>query len=230
MAIPARFLVREAIDDAYERIGKNPILLDAQTLISAQRSIRLLLDEWNNDGVMMWRILTDQQLSISAIGLETFTLPSNVMDILDMAVFRSEAKIPMIEVSRTDWFALPDRTNSSGMPTRWWPERNQEPILVHTYPKTENTSDILIYDCMTYFAESTSLSSFADVRRNWNEAFVAGLAAKFAEKWAPDRLVEKRQLAGGPLQMGGAYTIAKMGDRERGDTVFVLNKRRRQHR
>lgn len=230
MAIPARFLVREAIDDAYERIGKNPASIDVPILISCQRSIRLMLDDWNNDGVMMWRILTDQQLAISAIGDEDFTLPSNVMDILDMAVFRSNAKIPMIEISRTDWFALPDRTNSSGMPTRWWPERNQEPILVHTYPKAENTSDILVYDAMTYFAESTSLSSFADVRRNWNEAFVSGLAAKFAEKWAPDRLDEKRKLAGGPLLMGGAYAVAKMGDRERGDTVFVLNKRRRRHR
>lgn len=230
MSILLRFLVREAIDDAYERIGRNVVGLDAAALISCQRSVRLLLDEWNNDGVMMWRYVTDQQLTITSVGLETFTLPDNVMEIVDMAILRNSAKIPMIEISRTDWFALPDRINSKGMPTRWWPERNQEPILVHTYPKTENTTDVLIYDAMTYFEDSTSLSSFADVRRNWNEAFVAGLAAKFAEKWAPDRLAEKIGLAGGPLRSGGAYAIAKMGDRERGDTVFVLNKRRRQHR
>lgn len=229
MAIPVRLLVREAIDDAYERIGKNPATLDSERLISCQRSIRLLLTDWNNDGVMFWRIQTDQELTID-IGDETIALPANVMDVLDMAVRRDDAKIPMSEISRIDWFAIPDRINSSGMPTRYWVERNVEPPVVHFYPKAENDTDVLVYDCITFFAESTSLSTYADVRRNWDEAFVSGLAVKFAEKWAADRLVEKQTLYGGPQKMIGAYAMAKMGDRERGDTVFVLNKRRRQHR
>lgn len=228
MAIPARLLVREAIDDAYERIGLPLSDLDANRLISCQRSIRLLLDEWNNDGVTMWRVLTDQQATALAVGDEDADMPTNVLDVLDMAVLREESKIPMAQFSRSDWFSLPDRINSSGMPTRWWAERNAEPIVVHFYPKAENATDVLIYDCISFFEDSTALSSFADVRRNWNEAFVSGLSCKFAEKWAPARLIEKMGIYGGPLKPGtGAYAVAKMGDRDRGDTVFTLNKRRR---
>lgn len=225
MGLPAAFSVAEGIEEAFERIGRAPSGLGAEHLISARRSIRLLLSDWNTDGVDFWKVAS-LQLHTLALNESYFTPVSGTIDILDCAVRRNNFDTPMLIVSQTDWFAIPDKT-ITGMPNRLWLERLATSKIAHIWPASANATDIIVYNAMVRFNDSSVLSSEADVPDMWLEAFYAGLAFKLAEKFAPERLAEKEQLYGGPLKNYGAYYRARIGDRERSDTTMVVHHSRR---
>lgn len=272
MAFPSSYRIAEAIDEAWERIQIDPKGLDGQQLASTKRSIRLLLDDWNNDSVDFWKVASAQTAAV-ATGDQAFTPVTGCIDILDIGVVRSAYMTPMSIIARSDWFAIPDKGLAAGMANRMWLERvatqsgsggtayllaetgdillaedgtallaeGAVPItsglVAHFYPKAENSTDILIYDAMMQFNDSTVLGGSPDVPPRWNEAFTAGLTWKLAEKFRPAAAKDKQILYGGPgfdwVKMNvamPAYQRARMGDRERGDTILVYQRSRRTRR
>ena len=234
MALPGTFSVANAIDEAFERIGFDPTGLTARHINSARRSIRLLLSDWNNDSVDFWKVVSGVQVPL-VYNQASFTPVEGCIDILRIACRRDRYDTPMLIIAASDWFAIPDKTQDIGMPTRLWNERLVNTQIGHIWPFSENDTDILIYDAMVRFQDSTILAAGADVPDEWLEAFTAGLAAKLAEKFAPQRLEEKMKLYGGPMPDGGlsnkgAYGRARVGNRERTDTVMVVHKGRRWRR
>jgi hypothetical protein len=229
MALPAAFTVSQSIDEAFERLQFSPEALTPQHLVSARRSIRLMLDDWNNDSVDFWKVQSGIQ-HVQTILEASFVPPVGVIDILDMAVLRDTYTTPMVTLSRADWFAIPDKATVKGMANRFWLERLIAGLTCHIYPFAENSTDILIYDAMIQFNDSSILQGSADVPPLWNEAFTAGLTAKLAEKFRPQVFADKMALAGGPFMPTGAYARARTGARERADTIMILHKGRRQRR
>jgi hypothetical protein len=227
MALPADFDVASFIDEAFERIGFDPSAIVDRHIESAQRSIRLMLDSWNNDGVNFWKVVTEQRLFTA--GDQTFAPVSGIMDIMRASVLRGTIYTPMVIISAGDWFAIPDKTSAAGLANRLWFQKSIPPFI-NVWPKAENSTDILVYDAILEFDDSGTLASAPNIRQQWNGAFAAGLAFHLAEKFAPARLAEKAALYGGPGKPGGAYGVAKMGERERSDTVMVVNKTRRWRR
>lgn len=226
MALPATFTVAAALDEAWERIGKDPSLLTGRHIISAQRSIRLMLVQWNNDGILFIKV-TAGLLHTVALAETSFVAATGVIDILDAALRRSSLDSPMLMLSRAEWFNLPDKLLAQAMPDRFWVERIASPPTVHFYPMAENATDVIIYDAVTRFNDSSALAAAPDVQELWLEAFVSGLTAYLAEKFAPHRFIEKMALYGGPGKRTGAYAVAKMGNAEKGDLQFTMPRRRR---
>lgn len=229
MALPSAFTVSQGIDEAFERIGYDPTALEPRHLVSARRSIRLMLDDWNNDSVDFWKVQSNIQ-HVQTLNEASFVPPVGLIDILDMAVLRDTYTTPMVCLARSDWFAIPDKATVQGMANRFWLERLIAGFVCHIYPFAENSTDILVYDAMVQFNDSSILQGAADIPPLWNEAFVAGLTAKLAEKFARQLWAEKKAEAGGPFTPGGAYGRARTGNRERGDTVMIVHKGRRQRR
>lgn len=229
MALPSALSVAQAIEDAFERINFDPTALTARHLQSARRSIRLMLDDWNNDSVDFWKVQSGVQVPLTS-GQAYFTPVTGCIDILRIACRRDQYDTPMLIIGADDWFAIPDKLNDWGMPTRLWNERLVASQIGHIWPYSENSTDILVYDAMVRFNDSTYLPGDIDVPPLWNEAFVAGLTAKMAEKFAPAQHEVKLQLAGGPFMPGGAYGRARIGNRERTDTVMVVHRGRRWRR
>lgn len=229
MTLPATFTVANAIDEGFERCGFDPAKIGAQHIVSARRSIRLLLADWNTDGVLFWKVAAAQTHTV-AVGESSFTAVAGTIDVLDMACRRNSLDTPMVTLSRSDWFAIPDKGIVSSMATRYWVERVTAGATVHFYPKADNATDILVYDAMLYFDDSGTLANAADIPDRWLEAFVAGLTCKLAEKFARPLLAEKAALYGGPGTMKGAYARARTGDRERSDTIFTIQRHRRSRR
>lgn len=229
MALPPAWTVAEAIEEAFERIGFAPSGLTGEHLLSARRSIRLLLDDWNNDDVDFWKVASGQTHA-QTLNEASFTPVTGTIDVLRMAVRRNSNTTEMVMISASDWFAIPDKGVAPGMANRCWVQRENGAVTCNIYPKAENSTDVLVYDALVQFNDSSILQGAADVPALWNEAFTAGLCVKLAEKFRPDRLVEKQTLAGGPGMPTGAYARARMGNRERADTVFVVHKGRRQRR
>lgn len=226
MALPSAFSIADAIDEAMERCGYAPSGLTPEHIASAQRSIRLLLSDWNTDSVDFWKV-SSGNLHALALSEASFTPVTGTVDIIRMACRRSQYDTPMLVISGAEWFAIPDKLLTSGMPTRVWCERLVSSVTAHIWPYSENATDVMVYDALTQFNDSSILAGSPDVPEPWLNAFTDGLTMKCAEKWAPDRLAEKKQIYGGPMESTGSYARARYGNRERGDTTFSFRKARR---
>lgn len=226
MALPATFTVAAALDEAWERIDKDPAKMTGRHIVSAQRTIRLMLVQWNNDGILFMKV-TSGLLHTVALAETSFAASTGVIDILSAAIRRNSLDSPMLMLSRDEWFALPDKALAQAMPDRFWVERIASPPTVHFYPMAENATDVIVYDALMRFNESGALASAPDVQELWLEAFVSGLTAGLAEKFAPNRFIEKMALYGGPGKRTGAYAVAKMGNVEKGDLQFTMPRRGR---
>lgn len=228
MALPRDFELAEHIEEAFERIGFDPAKLETRHTVSAQRSVRLLLTDWQNDQVKQWKIET--KTYALTVDQQDIDVEDGVEDAMLAAILRSDIRTPVTLISREDWFLIPDIETATGMPNRMWIERSIPPVI-HIYPKSENATDELLVESVMAFEDADVMSGRIDIRNAWIEAFTAGLAVKLAEKFAPDRLEEKLLLYGGPEVVGkGAYGRAKTAERDRSDTVMTVRTSRRRHR
>ena len=72
--------VTEFIEEAFERCGLE--LRTGYDLRTAKRSVNLMLAEWANRGLNQWTV--EQGTQTVTEGTSTYTLNSNVIDILDV--------------------------------------------------------------------------------------------------------------------------------------------------
>lgn len=238
MSLPPTWTVADSIDEAFERALIDPKGITPEHVASARRSIRLLLDTWNNDSVLFWKVAAGQTHTVTTAE-DSFALDDGEIDILSASILRSGAYIPITLISRSDWFAIPDRDATSqvqGLPRLCWVERLINGATAHFYPAAENATDIFVYDAMLQLNDSTQLSGQADVPPRWNNAFVSGLTAFLCEKFNHALFAEKMAKYGGPGvtnkpgQPPSDYQLARMGDRDRSDTILVAYRSRRARR
>jgi len=71
--------IAEIIDDAYERCGINPSVLETQHVVSARRSLNLMYSDWVNKGCNLWTIV--QNMFSIIPGQVGYQLPYNTVDI-----------------------------------------------------------------------------------------------------------------------------------------------------
>jgi hypothetical protein len=56
------------------------------------------------------------------------------------------------------------------------------------WPPTDTTGDVILYNRIRQTQDAENLAQTPDQARQWLEAYHAGLAAKLARKWAPERI------------------------------------------
>ena len=101
--------VTEFIEEAFERCGVE--LRTGYDLKTARRSINLMLAEWANRGLNQWTISEETQTVTE--GTREGTLNSNVIDILDVVLRRTEGgtttDTQMSRVSRSEYINIPTK-------------------------------------------------------------------------------------------------------------------------
>ena len=200
-------------EEAFERIGIDPATLTARHTRSARRSIEYLFIEWANEGVHLWAV--DQQTIATptlVAGTATYNTPVGTIAVLEMVVRRDGIDTPISPMARDEYMAIPDKT-TQGLPNRCYFNRAQATPTLTFWNVPENTTDTIIYYRMRRLQDVGGASYTADVPYRWQEAMVSGLAAKLAEKYAPDR--EGSMLAKSEAKYGQAY----QEDRQRTPTV-----------
>lgn len=224
MTLYADMTMGDALDEAFENIGFSPEAVQAAHIDSARRSIRRLLTVWNNDAINFWKVapgLTHTQ----TVGEDAFPLPAGTIDLISIGILRNGYLTPVLMISQSDWFNIADKGLASGLATRVWVERDVEPPIVHVYPKAENSTDVLVFDAMQWFEDSSALNVKPNIGQMWNDAFISALEWYLAQKHAPARAQEKEARYGGPETQfrgnAGSYRVARMGNRERADTVMI---------
>ncbi len=173
--------VSDYVEEAFERCG-----LEVKTgydLVTARRSLNIMLAEWANRGLNQWTITQRTQALTS--GTRTYTLSADVIDILSAVVTRSSTDFSLTRVSRDDDLNIPNKA-TTGRPTQFFLDRQVTPSL-RLWPTPENSTDVVVYNALTRIDDADTAINTLDVPFRFYPCLAAGLAYYLSIKRAPNR-------------------------------------------
>ena len=209
--------VAEFVDEAWERCGRKPRELTAEHLLSTRRSMNFLLKAWANKGVRQWAM--EEETKLTTVGMQSFTLEPYTVDVFSMVLERDGIVTPMEPIARTDYHNIHDKT-MQGRPDRYFIQRDRESQTAFIWQAGENVTDTIRYWRMRQLEIAGHASNTLDIPDRFFDAFAVGLAARLAEKWAPDK--EAGLIAKAKVALDEAITE----DRERAPLVLSVSYKR----
>ena len=174
--------VAEIVEEAYERCGLE--LRTAYDAKSARRSLNLMFADWANRGLNQWTITQRTQALTS--GTSSYNLDADVIDVLSMVVRRSGSDLSMSRISRDTYLSINSKT-TEGRPSQFFVDRQITPAI-KIWPTPENSTDVLVYDCLTRIDDADTFTNTVEVPFRFYPCLAAGLAYYLAIKKAPDRI------------------------------------------
>jgi hypothetical protein len=174
--------VSDYIEEAFERCG-----LEVKTgydLKTAKRSLNLMFADWANRGLNQWTIAQRTQALTS--GTSSYNLDADVIDVLSMVVRRSGSDLSMSRISRDTYLSINSKTTEA-RPSQFFVDRQITPAI-KIWPTPENSTDVLVYDCLTRIDDADTFTNTVEVPFRFYPCLAAGLAYYLAIKKAPDRI------------------------------------------
>lgn len=164
--------IDEVIQEASEMIGGEQTL--GHEPKSARRSVNLLLQDWQNRGVLLWT--TSTTIVSLAASVTSFDLSDKTVDALEVVVNLSSTDIQLNRLSIEEYLKIP-RKSQSGRPTMYAIRRTLNKPIVYLWPVPNNTTYSLKIEKVTYMQDVTkSAIQTADINRRFYPALCAGLA------------------------------------------------------
>lgn len=200
----------DIITEAYERTGREASTLSANDLDSARRSLSYLFSDWSNDQPNLWTL--DTLYLPLTVGVASYTLTPDTIAILQAAIRYPQGGTNtdyMIgPISSSEYLAIPNKAQQQQRPTQFYFQRSTTPV-VFFWPLPNNDLCTMVYSRVRAIQDPGQFTATPDAPNRWMEAMAAGVAARLAVKWAPDRvgLLER--------QAAAAYERAKREDRQR---------------
>lgn len=179
--------IEEIIDEAFERCGIDTQTRTGNAATSARRSLNLLFSEWSNRG---WNYWTVSYKTVTLVADQAaYTLDAGLVDMIDV-VYRkvsgsTSTDQSMSRVAISDYNQIPDKT-SSGVSSQYMIDRQYTPIMT-VWPVPDNATDSIRYYGIFQPEDVTASNQDADIPYRWTDALCAGLAAKLAVKFSPER-------------------------------------------
>jgi len=174
--------VSDYIEEAFERCG-----LEVKTgydLKTAKRSLNLMFADWANRGLNQWTIT--QRTQALTQGTSSYTLGADVIDVLSMIVRRSDSDLSMSRVSRDAYLSINSK-DTQARPSQFFVDRQVTPVI-KIWPTPENSTDVLIYDCLTRIDDADTFTNTVDIPFRFYPCLAAGLAYYLSIKKAPERI------------------------------------------
>ena len=179
--------VEEIVTEAFERVGIDEQTRTGYQSLAARRSLNLLFSEWANRGINYWAV-QNNTLSLTS-GTTTYTLPVGTIDLIDVVVRETvggtTSDTVVNRISIEDYNQLPNKA-STGRPSQYMLDKQYTPVVyVWQVPDTDSYS--LVYWSINQLEDVTAGNQDADIPYRWSDCICAGLAAKLALKFQPDR-------------------------------------------
>lgn len=209
--------VAEHMDEAWERIGKDPSKLTAKHIVAMRRSMNYMMADWATRGILLWTMRETSFVTVQGVG--SITLDEHLIALFDATLRREGSDVPMVPMARDEYAAIVNK-DQQGRPDQYFLERTIPPVL-RLWQLPENSSDEVRYWGFFRTESVTDLYQEPEIPYRYQEAFAAGLAARLAEKYAKAREADLFAKAEGALDR------ASDADRERTDTQLTLGRRRR---
>ena len=187
--------VDEIIEEAYERTNIRGTRTGYQ-LKSARRSLNILLSEWGNRGIHLWKIKLASVPLVEGQALynwtsDTTNFPTDISDVLEAYVRNNTTATAPVDtalskIDRSTYSALPNKL-SKGTPNQYWVERFIDKVRVHVYPTPDSTNaskDMHIY-FIKRIQDAGAYTNAIDVPFRFVPCMVSGLAYYLSMKYAP---------------------------------------------
>lgn len=184
------------LDEAVERGGLDPKKIESDHIISLRRSIGFVLSRWSNRGVRQWTFTQDVH-NPAVVGENTFDLPVGTIDVQMVVLRRNGVDTQMYPISREDYLLLHDK-NLTGRPDRYFIDRRRAtpgdsvPVQMFYWLSAENTTDAIVTDVYRQIEDGGTAQNTLDIPFRFQEAFVAEMSARVAQKYKPERYKELR--------------------------------------
>ena len=174
--------VEEIISESFERCGIDPQTRTGHHAKSARRSLNLLFSEFANRGINYWTV-TQNTLTLSD-GTANYTLPAGTIDILD-AVIREDSTDQIINrITLQEYNQIPNKTNE-GKPSQYMIDKQYTPVIY--FWLVPDKTYTMNYWVVNQQEDITASNQDTDIPYRWTDTICAGLSAKLAIKYAPDR-------------------------------------------
>jgi hypothetical protein len=172
--------IDEVIQEATEMIGGEQTL--GHTPKSARRSINLILNDWQNRGILLWKTYTTA-ITVST-SVTTYDLSSSSTDALQINLRRDSTDIELQRISFEEYLNVPNKTQT-GRPTQFTVKRNLDNPIIYVWPLPENSTDILQIEAIRQVEDvNKSADQNADAPVRFLPALTCGLAYYLAMKRA----------------------------------------------
>jgi len=207
--------IDELIQEAYERIGIDGSRSGYQ-LKSARRSINILLSEWDNRGVHLWKV---EKATVNLVlgqaeynyAADPTNFPNNINDVLEAyvrnnTVTTNPVDISLSKIDRSAYASLPNKL-SQGTPSQYYVQRTVNPSIFlyqtagSNYSNASNPSNYqFIFYYLARIEDAGTYTNTPNVVFRFLPALTSGLAYYLAVKHAPERIEQLRMLYEDDLQ------------------------------
>jgi len=203
--------IDELFQEAYERIGIDGSRSGYQ-LRSARRSLNLLLSEWDNRGVHLWKVKLATIPLVLGQAEYNYTndvtnFPNDVNDLLEAYVRNNTTATNPVDVSltkidRSAYAAIPNKL-SQGTPSQYYVQRTTSPsVFLYQTPGSSfsGSSYQLKFYYLARIEDAGSYINTPDVVFRFLPALTSGMAYYLSIKHAPERIEQLRMLYEDDLQ------------------------------
>ena len=164
--------IDEVIQEATEMIGGEQTL--GHEPQSARRSINLMLNDWQNRGILLWKTYTTA-VTVST-SVTAYDLSSSTTDALQINLRRDSTDIQLQRLSFEEYLNVPNKTQT-GRPTQYTVKRDLANPTIHLYPIPDNTTDILQIEAIRQVEDvNKSAEQNADAPVRFLPALTCGLS------------------------------------------------------
>ena len=172
--------IDEIIQEAMEMIGGEQTL--GHESASARRSINLMLNDWQNRGILLWS--TDTTTVTVASDTTTYDLASSALDALIVTYQpnTSSAETKLERKSFEEYNIIPNKY-ATGRPTQYTVKRNLANPTIHLYPIPDNSTGLLQVELIRQVQDvNKSFEQNADAPVRFLPCLTAGLAYNMSLK------------------------------------------------
>ena len=170
--------IDEVIQEATEMIGGEQTL--GHEPKSARRSINLLLQDWQNRGILLWTAGTTA-ISVST-SVTSYALTSSTIDVTEAVLRRDNIDLQLERITMEEYLKIP-RKSQTGRPNQYAVRRERGNPVLFLWPVPDNTTDILKLEQVKHTEDVTkSAGQNADISRRFLPCLTTGLAYYMAMK------------------------------------------------
>ena len=170
--------IDEVIQVATEMIGGEQTL--GHEPKSARRSINLLLQDWQNRGILLWTAGTTA-ISVST-SVTSYALTSSTIDVTEAVLRRDNIDLQLERITMEEYLKIP-RKSQTGRPNQYAIRRERGNPVLFLWPVPDNTTDILKLEQVKHTEDVTkSAGQNADISRRFLPCLTTGLAYYMAMK------------------------------------------------
>ena len=168
--------------NAFSRIGIKRTELLAEHMENAWLESNLLQADWGSDGITWWTV---ELVTVPLVaGQATYTVPANIVSVLDLYINNGSQNRLIFPFSRTDYasLAVPSQT---GFPTTFWWNRLIPPTITLWPVPDTNATYTMSYYAYTQMQDATfRQGGNANIPYFWLDAYTADLAHRLSRHHA----------------------------------------------